>query len=107
SPGVMKCGWPSTRAVASVMDSASSTEYPEIWLSLSATPAEVTFLAPPTGDPMSTMASPALPAHAIHASIPAFICSGVEFDMSSSDETVDRYRTMNFAIRRLLSDCAG
>jgi hypothetical protein len=29
------------------------------------------------GAPRSTIASPALPAHAIQASMPAFICSGV------------------------------
>lgn len=47
---------------------------------------------------MSTSASPHFPAHAIHASMPACICSGVELAISSSAETMDLYKTMNFVM---------
>src|SRR5436305_4493431 len=44
------------------------------------------------------MALPALPDHAIHASIPACACSGVAPAICSRADAGARYRTRNFAI---------
>ena len=49
-----------------------------------------TTLLSPSGEPRSVRLLPVRCAHAIHASIPAFICSGVPELICSAAETFDR-----------------
>jgi hypothetical protein len=61
-------------------------------------------LPSPSGAPRSTIAPPALPAHAIHASIPALVCSAVALAICSR---ADRCAVQNKELRHLYSFFRG
>src|ERR1041385_1405751 len=67
-------------------------------------PAGVTLVVLPTGPPISTIADPTFFDHAIHASIPAFCCSGVDFIICSKPDCDALYSTRNFFMLPSLSD---
>src|SRR3954470_2155559 len=52
-------------------------------------------------------ASPAFPAHAIHASMPACTSSGLEFAIMSEADICELYRTRNLAIGRSFLRAGG
>src|SRR5579863_9992410 len=96
-PPKPRCGCPSRMAVSSSADSACMIEKP-VTCRPSPEPGP-TQAASASGAPRSTIASPALPAQAIQASMPACACSGLPLAaICSLAVTGALYRTMNFVI---------
>ena len=86
------------RLLSASTESDCRIEYPEMSSPPAAEDPDPRRVAAAKGVPRSTMASPALPAHAIQASMPACICSGVALAIWSRADAEDRYKTMNLAI---------